>query len=121
MIHVFEHEADNEVDAVDVCCRDIDVDELAGKENDEAQLVDSELVEIAIGRKYDDAFPLLRPLTTSHHVSPSDVSVSLDVCPGNSLRSDSSFSESQPSMRGAPDGYTPSLTAASSIASSSWW
>ena len=53
---VFEDDADDEVDDVNV-----------------------ELAEVAIGRDYDDAFPPLRPLTTSLHVSPSDASASLDV------------------------------------------
>ena len=49
------------------------------------------VAEVVSGRDHLDAFPPLRPLTTLDHVSHSDVSVPLDVCPGNSLGSDSSF------------------------------
>ena len=63
-----------------------------------------EVREFAIGKDFGP-FPPLRPMTTSLHSSPSEPSWSLEDWPGNSLRSESWFSESQASTAGCASGF----------------
>ena len=101
-----KRDADNEVDAWTFCLQLTCYSKIRHDADDEVDDVYFELAEVVIGNEYVDAFPPLRPLTTSLHVSPSDTSASLDDWPGSSLKSDSSLSESYLSvsrMWDAPD------------------
>ena len=94
----------------DVIDRFIDVETDAEDAEDVEIIVDDDNVfEDVIGRVHD-AFPPLRPLTTSLH-DPS--SASLDSCPGKSLKFDNSASESHSSVSAnwseAPDLFNLSL------------
>ena len=84
------------LDDVNDCFIDVETD--AEDAEDVEIIVDEDHVfEDVIGRVHD-AFPPLRPLTTSLHDPSSVSSASLDSCPGQSLKFDNSASVSHSSV-----------------------